>query len=66
MKKANKKGTAIHIGASKESVVEAKSAIVLIMNSKNTDTVKCAALNCLSSLCSVGNTSITNCTITTN
>lgn len=55
--------TAIHIGASKESVESARKAILEIMDRPHADEeTKRKALDVLNTLCSVNNTTIQYCT----
>jgi hypothetical protein len=54
--------SAIQIGAKKESIKEARAAINDILKSGSLDETKREALKCLSTLCQVTNTTITNCT----
>jgi len=60
-----KKKTAIHIGVRKGALKEARKAIMDILNSDDSGNTKRAALQALSTLCSVNGTTITNCTFKT-
>lgn len=54
--------TAMHIGATKETVTEARHAIVEILAAPYADNAtKVAALDALRSICSVSNTTVTGC-----
>ena len=54
--------TAIHIGADRGTVIEARKAVLMIMKVKSGDEVKIQGLKTFESICSVNNPTITNCT----
>ena len=53
--------TAIHIGADRGTVIEARKAVLMIMQAKSGDRVKLQGLKTFELICSVNNTVITNC-----
>ena len=56
----------ITVGASAEAIGDARNAILAIVGSANAEAVKIAALQALSAICSVSNTTITSNTFTHN
>lgn len=50
----------INIGASKEAITEARASIMRIIESKNSNEVKLAAVTAFSEICRVGNVSLSN------
>lgn len=55
--------TAMRIGASKETVREARASILAILNAPHVDnTTKVVALQAFQKVCAVENTTITGCT----
>ena len=57
-------GSMLNVGHSPEAIAIARNAIVEILKCDATDGPKIAALNCLHTMCSVNNTTISNCTFT--
>jgi hypothetical protein len=61
----NKRDAMLVIGVSKDAVREAREAIKMILTTPHIDNpTRLAALNTLSHLCSVNNTTVTDCTFT--
>jgi len=56
--------TGIRVGANKEAILEAKYAILDILNSYCDQSTKVVALQTLSELCNTNNTTISGCNIT--
>jgi hypothetical protein len=54
--------TAIHIGASKEAIKEARIAILAILDAKADTAAIIEALITLRTLCAVNGTTVSNCT----
>lgn len=61
-KSANSIG--VNIGASKETILEAWTAINNILNSNSDQSTKVVALNTLKDIAQVNNSTVTNCTFT--
>ena len=56
--------TGLSIGATKESVAEARAAIMDILRAEGVDqNVKAHALTTLTTICAVNNTSVTGCSV---
>ena len=53
----------VSIGPSKEAIAEARAAIMAILSADVDESTKVCALNALHTICSVNNTSMSNCTI---
>ena len=53
----------INVGANKDAIIEARLAIMAIMNCDSEGKTKRAALNCLSTLCETNNSTISHCVI---
>jgi hypothetical protein len=51
----------LHIGVSKEAVKAAQVVILAIIDSKNNDAVKIAALETLRNMCNTDNTTVSHC-----
>lgn len=65
-KKAAPAAPMLHIGVSREAVIEARAAVVAILAVPNVDNkTKVAALESLRSICTVANTTISACTFQT-
>ncbi len=56
----------LHVGANAMAVTEARAAINDILGSAACDAAKTAALTALSSLCAVGQTTVSGCNFTNN